>query len=279
MYYDSNGVYHNPVNGHIPNNIAVGFATTLGSLTNKVSTVNAVAKAVLNGGTTSGTAKVSAKLDKQTVQGSVIVGTPSTTPPTVVKSDPKNNAVNVAASKVIKVTFSKNVKAGSKAIQLKNSSGKSIAFTRSISGKVLTVKPKSRLAESKYRLILNTGSIKDATGNQLKAKTITFSVGTSPKVIRSDPKNNARNIVRAKTIKVTFNENIKKGTNYRIELKDNKGKKVTIKKSIKGKVLTSHTAKLKAKTKYKLTLYAGSVTDTAGNPLKAKTISFITRST
>ncbi|HEY0196025.1 MAG TPA: PQQ-binding-like beta-propeller repeat protein [Methanobacterium sp.] len=202
------------------------------------------------------------------------------TPPSITKFDPANNAVNVVASKTIKVTFSENIKSGSKAIQLKNSSGKAIAFTESISGKVLTIKPKSKLAESKYKLILNTGSVTDTASNPLKAKTITFSVGASPTVKSSDPKNSATKVAHSKTIKVTFSENIKAGSNYRIELVNSKGAKVTIKKSIKGKILTiTHTAKLKAKTKYKLTLYKGSVTDAAGNPLKAKTISFTTGST
>ncbi|NYB27864.1 MAG: Ig-like domain-containing protein, partial [Methanobacteriaceae archaeon] len=40
----------------------------------------------------------------------------------------------------------------------------------------------------------------------------------------------------------------------------------------------THT-KLKTNTKYKLTIHTGAITDTAGNPLAAKTITFTTGNT
>ncbi len=202
------------------------------------------------------------------------------TPPKVIKFDPANGATKVASNKTIKVTFNESIKKGSKFwAELKNSKGKAIPFKTGISGKVLTIKPTKKLAESQYKLILHTGSITDLAGNPVALKSSKFSVGTPPKVTKIDPKNNAKNIARNKSIKVTFNENIKKGSNYWIELKDSKGKKVTIKKSIKGKVLTITHSKLNATTKYKLTLHTGAVTDLAGNPVALKTISFTTRRT
>jgi PKD repeat protein/methionine-rich copper-binding protein CopC len=202
------------------------------------------------------------------------------TSPTVASIDPVNGATKVAAGKTIKVTFSENIKANSLWIELKNSSGKAVPLTTTVNGKVLTVDPTSNLVESLYTLIIHTGAVTDQAGNPVALKTTKFSVGTPPTINSSDPTNNAANVPRNKAIKVTFNENIKASSSYWIELKDSNGKSVTINKSISGKVLTiTHTAKLKANTKYKLTIHTGAVTDTAGNPTTLKTISFTTRST
>ncbi len=143
----------------------------------------------------------------------------------------------------------------------------------------MTIDPKSNLAESKYTLAIHTGAVTDLAGNPVAVKSSKFTVGTAPKVVKVDPKNGATKVVRSKTIKMTFNEAIKAGSNYKIELKTNNGKKVTIKKSISGKVLTIKHAKLAANTKYKLVLYSGSVADKAGNPVAAKTYKFTTGKT
>jgi hypothetical protein len=90
--------------------------------------------------------------------------------------------------------------------------------------------------------------------------------------------NGATKVARNKTITVTFNENIKTGSNYsKITLKSSTDKTITIPKSISGKILTiKHSSLLAAKTKYTLTIYSGCVFDLAGNPVTAKTITFTT---
>ncbi len=199
-----------------------------------------------------------------------------TTPPSILSINPTNNSVNVPVSKTIKFTFTEEIKKNTNWIELKNSNGKVISFTTSISGKILTIKPKSKLAESKYTLCIHSGAVTDLAGNPVALKSSKFTTGTPPTVVKSDPKNNAKNIARTKAIKVNFNENIKAGKNYKIELVT-KNTKVSIKKSIKNNVLTiKHKDKLKPKTKYTLRLHNSSVTDQAGNPLKAKTITFTT---
>jgi hypothetical protein len=200
------------------------------------------------------------------------------TSPTVSKVDPTNGATNVATSKTIKVTFSEAIKAGSLWIELKNSSGTAIAFTKSISGKVLTINPISNLAESLYALIIHTGAVTDTAGNPVALKSTKFSVGTSPTVSKIDPTNGATKVSRSKTIKVTFNESIKAGS-YWIELKSSNGTSVKITKSISGKVLIISHAKLAANTKYTLIIHTGAVTDTAGNPVTIKKYTFTTGST
>lgn len=210
-------------------------------------------------------------MEDETAQSNTAV---DTTPPIVTSSDPKNNAVNVPASKVFKVTFSENITSGSGKIELLNSGGNSIPITPSISGKVLTIKPKSKLAESLYSLKIHTGAVKDFANNPAAYKTIKFSVGTSPAFASSNPVNGAINVVTSKKITVTFSEAIKKG-NFWIEFKDSKGTPFKINASIKGKVLTiTHPKSLKSNTGYILTLHSGCVSDLAGNPSVLKTISF-----
>lgn len=204
------------------------------------------------------------------------------TAPKITSTDPAGSATNVVAGKTIKATFNEAVKLGTGKVVLKNSGGKAVPLNKLwiSGGRVLIADPKSNLAESLYTLVIGKGAVTDLAGNPQAAKTIKFSVGASPIVKVSDPKNGAVKVKRSKSIKVTFSENIKASSNYRVELVVANGSKVSIKKSIKGKVLTiAHTAKLKANTKYKLVIYTGSVSDLAGNPLKVKTVTFVTGST
>ncbi len=99
------------------------------------------------------------------------------TSPTVKTVDPVNNAVNVPANKVIKITFSETVKTGNNWIELKNSNGTLIPFTTNISGNVLTIKPTISLAKGvKYTVILHTGCVTDLAGNKLALYSSVFTV-------------------------------------------------------------------------------------------------------
>ena len=95
----------------------------------------------------------------------------------------------------------------------------------------------------------------------------------SPKIITTDPKNNATNISSSKTIKITFNETIKPG-NLWVELKNSKGILISINKSVNNNVLIiTPTSKL-AESLYTLTVHTGSVTDLTGNPVAVRSIGF-----
>lgn len=274
LLYDSDGGYHDPTSGHVPDGIPVTFTTTLGLINGSLSTLNGVATATLNGNSGTGLADISAKVDSETTQTTVkFVDTKA---PTITSSNPSNGATNISPSKTITMTFNENIKEGNTHIELKNSSGTAIPFTTSIIGKILYIDPKNNLAESQYTLTIYTGAVADLTGNSVSPKTIKFSAGTSPKVSIVDPKNSATKVTRSKTIKVTFNEYIKAGSKYWIELKTSAGKLVSISKSISGKVLTIKHARLAANTKYKLILHTGSITDKAGNSAAAKTYYFTT---
>jgi hypothetical protein len=180
LTYDSNGGYHNPADGHVPDNIPIEFNTnlgTLGSTTLTKYTLNGVAKATLISGTTSGTAKVSVKLDDQIVQTNVTI---DNTPPTVTNTDPKNNAVSVPANKVIKITFNKNIKMGSGWVELKKGSTV-IKTTNSISGNVLTLKPSTSLSPGDYVVVIHTGSVTDTIGIPVALFSTKFKVAATSK--------------------------------------------------------------------------------------------------
>ncbi|MBI4813506.1 MAG: hypothetical protein HY802_04065, partial [Methanobacterium sp.] len=72
LTHDNGGTYHNPTDGHVPDGIPVNFATTLGTITSQVGTVNGVANATLSSVVT-GLADVSATVDSQTVHTSVSI--------------------------------------------------------------------------------------------------------------------------------------------------------------------------------------------------------------
>jgi hypothetical protein len=91
----------------------------------------------------------------------------TSSPPIVKSSDPVFNAVNVALNKVIKITFSTNVKFGTNPwIELTNSAGTAIPFTRTISGgNILSIAASSLFAtNTMYRVTLHSNSITDLAG-------------------------------------------------------------------------------------------------------------------
>ncbi|MCE7697650.1 MAG: Ig-like domain-containing protein [Methanobacterium paludis] len=190
---------------------------------------------------------------------------------TVTAVDPVNKAVNVAVDEVIKVTFSKAIKAGTSWFELKSSNGTIVSVTPSISGNVLTITPANALIKgTKYALILHTGSVTDLAGNNLAyygTNFVTTTDGVAPNVKSVDPVNKAVNVAVDKVIKVTFSEAIKVGTGW-FELKSSNGTIVSVTSSINGNVLTITPVNALIKgTKYALILHTGSVTDLAGNNL------------
>ena len=203
------------------------------------------------------------------------------TAPTIKTVDPTNKATNVAINKTIKVTFSETIKTGNYWIELKNSNGKTVSITKSITGNVLTIKPTNNLTKAtKYTVIIHTGSLTDLSGNKIALCTSTFTTDcTAPTIKTVDPINKATNVVTSKTIKVTFTEAIKTG-NYWIELKNSAGKTVALTKSINGNTLTiKPTSSLTRGTKYTVIIHTGSLTDLSGNNIALCTSTFTTDST
>ncbi|MCE7699256.1 MAG: Ig-like domain-containing protein, partial [Methanobacterium paludis] len=198
--------------------------------------------------------------------------------PTVKVVDPVNNAVNVAADKVIKVTFSEAIAKGTGWIELTTSNGTVVPSTWSISGNVLTIKANSTLTHGvKYNVLIHTGSVTDLAGNNVKGYVSHFTVDTvAPTVKTVDPANNAVNVATSKVIKVTFNEAITAGTKW-IELVSSNGTSVNVNSTVSGNVLTiTPTSALSKGTQYSLLIHTGSVTDLAGNNVKGYVSRFTT---
>lgn len=98
----------------------------------------------------------------------VIVTIKDTTPPRVLSSVPTQNATEVAVDTKIVVTFSEDIQdVTSDNIEFHGEDPKeSVVLTPSVSGKVLTLTPKSDLEiESKYTISIK--SVKDKAGNEL----------------------------------------------------------------------------------------------------------------
>lgn len=190
------------------------------------------------------------------------------TAPTIKNTDPSNKATNVAVNKVIKVKFRESIKEGNGWIELKKSSGKSVAFTTSVSGNVLIIKPTTNLTKrTKYTLTMHSGCVTDLSGNRYVYTGIkTFTTdGKAPTIKYTNPKDNAVSVAVNKTIKVTFSEYIKMGSGW-IEFKDSRGISAPFNASIRGKVLTvTPISNLTQGVKYALIIHSGSVTDLSGN--------------
>jgi parallel beta-helix repeat protein len=149
-----------------PNSTATIYYTTDGSNPQTSSTqIEYTTPVVLNNTTTLKFSAVDSNNNWSPIYSETY--TLDTTAPTVASVDPANGTVKVPSDKVIKVTFSEPIKAGSLWIELKNNAGTAIPFTTFISSKVLTITPTTLLTANKYTLTLHTGSVTDLAGNSL----------------------------------------------------------------------------------------------------------------
>ncbi|WP_027718814.1 Ig-like domain-containing protein, partial [Desulfovirgula thermocuniculi] len=197
--------------------------------------------------------------------------------PEVETTDPASGATGVPADKTITVTFKGAVQQADNfaGIALKDASGKAVEIDKSISDRVLTIKPKAPLAGSTtYTVIIPAGAVKDAAAGIPLAKDFTFSFSTEqdktpPAVQKCEPADGAANVPVNATITVTFTEDVQEGPQYAgISLVDEQNNPVTLQKSISGRVLTLKPASdLAYYKRYTVTIPAGAVKDLAGNEL------------
>jgi len=197
--------------------------------------------------------------------------------PIITSVDPTDGSTKVAANKTIKVTFNENIKKSSDFwVELKNGSNV-IDTTNSVNGNVLTIDPKSNLAEAQYTLVIHTGAVTDLAGNPIAYTTSKFIVGTPPTVVSVDPTNNKVINVANKALIITFSENIKEGSAFsNIKVTNPDGVSVNpLYKVINGKTLTlTRNGNYINGLTYTITLPTGSITDTAGNAITAFTSKF-----
>ena len=176
LLYDNIGVYHNPLNGYVPNGIKVTCTTTLGTINSPLSIINGSAQSTLKSGTKAGTATVYTKLDNQTVKTSVTIKDPN--PLKVSSTTPSNNAQGISLTTPITVKFTENIAVGANysKIYIKNlTTGKIVTITKTISGNTLTIKQTtSRLKNDTYQVYIPAAAFKDKSGNNSNTYTFKF---------------------------------------------------------------------------------------------------------
>lgn len=103
------------------------------------------------------------------------------TPPEVQSCDPQDGAINVPVNKIVTVTFTEDAQEGSQyaGISLVDRQNNPVTLQKSISGKVLALKPAADLAYYKtYTVTIPAGAVKDGAGNEL-AQACVFSFTTA----------------------------------------------------------------------------------------------------
>ena len=193
--------------------------------------------------------------------------------PKVETINPTNNGFNVPANQIIKITFSKLIKAGNMCIELKNSNGVFIPINKSVNGNVLTITHSKPFKIGKYTLTLHTGSVTDLVGNKLAPWGSNFNViKLVPKISSTSPNNNAYGVSLTSPITIKFNENIISGINFsKIYIKNlSTGKIVPITKTISlNTLIIKQTLKRLHNDIYEVYIRAAAIKDQAGNNLAA----------
>ncbi|MFX4260915.1 Ig-like domain-containing protein [Pelotomaculum propionicicum] len=210
-------------------------------------------------------------------------------PPDVVATNPSPGATGVATDKVISITFSEDIAAGSgyDLITMTDSDNNPVTISKNINGSTLTVVPAANLGYStNYTVTVPAGAVQDSAGSTL-ADGCSFSFTTveaasditPPAVSATDPANGAVNVALDKTISVNFSEAVQLGPN---------ASGILIKK---GRTIISYTLDINESTlivdpksvfskntAYTVIIPSGAVLDLSGNPLDSTyTFSFITR--
>jgi hypothetical protein len=135
-------------------------------------------------------------------------------PPTVIATNPANNATGVAPNTAVTITFSENMDAST--INASNitirptASGTALTATVTYNSatRVATLTPSAPLAQSvSYTVTVATG-VKDAQGNAIAQTTFSFTTGdvTAPSVASVSPTEGATGVGVNTTVTATFSE-------------------------------------------------------------------------
>ena len=135
--------------------------------------------------------------------------------PTVVSTAPANNATGVPTAQIITATFSEAMNAAtiSASTFTVTAPGGAVAGVVTYSGMTATFTPSAALAASTlYTGTITTGAA-DPLGNHLASNFVwTFTTGTIPSVISTNPLNGATNVPINQKITATFSETMNSGT-------------------------------------------------------------------
>ncbi len=97
---------------------------------------------------------------------------------TVKSTNPVTGALDVAANKIIKISYNKPIKFQSKNIELKTSSGIIIPTTKTISGNILIITHPILNKGITYNLFIHSGSVSDLAGRGNTAYLTRFTVSS-----------------------------------------------------------------------------------------------------
>lgn len=146
---------------------------------------------------------------------------PDTTVPTVVSTDPADNATNVEFNKTVAVTFSESMNSatinGTTLTLKKQIDGTSVTGVVSYGGLVANFNPNVDLAaDATYTATITSGA-KDLAGNAVVAKVWNFRTGlapdtTLPTVLTTAPAGNEKNVFASSSVAVTFSEEMDSGS-------------------------------------------------------------------
>ena len=136
-----------------------------------------------------------------------------------------NGELNVDSKSNITITFNEPIQNGNMWIELQKSNGTTTPFITNIKGDILTITPSTLTNNTKYTLLLHTGSIKDLSGQNLACNTFNFSTGPLPNVTSIKLINNS-------VIQLKFNVPIKPGS-MSIQVLNNHGLVMSSTNSIK----------------------------------------------
>jgi outer membrane protein assembly factor BamB len=155
----------NPITGHISNGILVNFTTTISTIKSPINLLNGLATTIFKAGSI-GVAKISAKMDNQTVSTSLtIVNTPQ-----IKNTTPANNQTGISKTNNILIKFIENIRASSKwnYIKIKNLSiNKYVTINKSISLNTLTLKTSTRTKYTWYQVTIPAAAVRNQIGNNL----------------------------------------------------------------------------------------------------------------
>ena len=197
-------------------------------------------------------------------------------PPLITNVIPPNNTITNNQSQIITITFNKNIQPGTtynNIILWNNYVDREKPSTKTINGNQLIITPITQLYNANsYTILIPTNSIADLAGNLLQNHlNSTFTVDTiKPTITSVTPANGTTTNNQSQIITITFNENIKPGTNYNnIKVLKPNGTGKAITKNITGNTLTI-TSNYKWEPGNTFTIYipTNSIQDLAGNPLQ-----------
>lgn len=197
-------------------------------------------------------------------------------PPTVTGTDPAEGATGVSSDKTVKITFNKEIEAGSAwgNIQLKQGTSP-VPVNVSIDSQnaaILVIDPIDSLAPSaSFSVIVPAGAVQDKethTAPLAEQFTLNFSTGGAPTVTATDPQDGSTNVHWDKTITVTFSENVLEGAAYTNITLMKGSTPAPFTKTLSGNVLTiDPDSPLEKYVLYTVTVPAGAVNNASGFPL------------